>query len=267
VFLSDDLCDEGPLEKRVLGFDAWSERVRNALDVGTAADHPVLKAFLHTCAARGFPRSWIDAYLRGTRIDLDFRGFATEADYQHYVDQIAWPALMLSCGLVHAGGGDAYFADCCRILADAAQRTDFLTDLRNDLRSGRLYLPQADLDRFGVHRVDLEQGRDTNGVRALLHHAIRAARDTLRNAHRILNVVPIEQRPLTQCLLALFDHRLDTVAALGPAITRRAASVRITTGLRILISGRRQARQYWKSRRPAPPSTGSDAADRRHNAR
>ncbi|WP_221356928.1 squalene/phytoene synthase family protein [Streptomyces beigongshangae] len=230
---TDDVCDRGTVRERTRRYDAWDARVRAALDSGSTG-HPLLRAFLHTAADRGLPRHWVDAYLDGARIDLDFPGFATEADYQRYVERLTWPFLMITSGLAHQGGGSAEFAAGCRLFADAAQRTDILTDLAEDLRGGRLYLPVSDLERYGVTREDLERGRDLPGVRALVEATARTADATLREARVLLDHCPEEHRRLMRFVLDLHHQRLESVTARGAAVTRRPVRDRPVACLRLL---------------------------------
>ncbi len=230
---TDDVCDRGTVQERTRRYDVWAEQVRAALSSGSAR-HPLLRAFLHTASARELPRHWVDSYLDGARIDLDFSGFATEADYQRYVEQLTWPFLMITSGLAHAGGGSAEFAAGCRLFADAAQRTDILTDLAEDLRGGRLYLPVSDLDQYGITRSDLEKGRDLPGVRALISATAGAARATLREAAVILDLCPAEHRRLMRFILDLHHQRLESVTARGASIVRRPVRDRPVACLRLL---------------------------------
>lgn len=230
---TDDVCDRGTVQERTRRYDAWDERVRAALDSGSAG-HPLLRAFLHTAATRELPHRWVDSYLDGARIDLDFPGFATEADYQRYVEQLTWPFLMITSGLAHQGGGSAEFAAACRLFADAAQRTDILTDLHEDLRGGRLYLPVSDLDRYDIARADLEQGRDLPGVRALIAATAQTARATLREAGVLLDHCSEEHRRLMRFVLDLHHQRLQSVTSRGASVTRRPVRDRPVACLRLL---------------------------------
>jgi phytoene synthase len=58
----------------------------------------------------------------------------------------------------------------------ALQVTNIIRDIKADLQQGRIYLPQADLARFGVTEADLAAGQMTPPVRALLAHECRQAR-------------------------------------------------------------------------------------------
>lgn len=245
---TDDVGDHGTVAERIRRFQSWSNKVVAALD-GGSAHHPLLRAFLHTAGERSLPRRWIDAYLTGARVDLDFPGFTTEADYQAYVDQLTWPFLMLTTGLLPRTGGEREFAASCRLLADACQRTDILTDLAADLGQGRLYLPTGDLERFGVERRDLDRGRETAAVRALLSATAETAEETLRRARGFVEDVEHRCRPMAHFIVDLHHQRLARVRAAGCAATRRPVRDDPLACLRLLH------RTRWAARAAGSPLT------------
>ncbi|MFI6588317.1 squalene/phytoene synthase family protein [Embleya sp. NPDC050493] len=252
-YFTDDVCDRGDEAGRRRRFEAWATRVRAALDTDTAT-HPLLRAYLHAARVHDLPRTWADAYLEGTRAELDFPEFADEDAYQRYVDALTWPGAMLSTGLTPHLVPDEEFAASVRLFTDGFQRTDLLSDLADDLGAGRMRLPQSDLERYGVTRADLGSGRDTPGVRALLAATATTARAALDAGDRLVGDVPPEYRPLVRSVLALTHHRLDNVCAMGSAITRRPVRDNPAECLRLLARARRAD--------PQPPRNPSRSGPR-----
>ncbi|MFE3035135.1 phytoene/squalene synthase family protein [Streptomyces canus] len=236
---TDDLADQGPLHVRLPRWQAWAEQVTAGLESGRA-DDPVLRAFLHTVAARRLPHHWVHTYLKATTEELHFTGHATEADFQRYVDHLSLPALMLIEDLQYEGGGDEGFRSRCRSFAEGLQRLDFLTDLTDDLREGRLYLPQEDLDRFGVTRADLEQGKDTPAVTELVAATCRRTRQALTDSRALVDSSAAGFRPLQRALLDLAEHQLSRVESTGTSVTRRAVGYGIRVPLTVLLRERRE---------------------------
>ncbi|MFI1176855.1 squalene/phytoene synthase family protein [Streptomyces melanogenes] len=235
---TDNLCDRGPAGERRQRFEEWSGEVAAALQTGRS-EHRLLRTYLHSSEALSLPRQWIDAYLAGTRIDLDFPGFAGEADFQRYVDTVSLPALMFGIASVPRLVPEECFLSSVRLVAQGTQRTDNLTDLFEDLRNGRLALPVCDLDRHGVTRTDLERGRDTPGVRALLEATAGNARASLDAGQRMLGEIPPENRPFFRFLIDVFHQRLDDVAKQGPALIGRRYRDTPVACLRLLIRSHR----------------------------
>ena len=235
---TDDLCDRGPVEGRKQRFGEWAARVGRALDTG-GSDNQLIRAYLHSESVLTLSRQWIGAYLAGTRTDVEFHGFADEADYQRYIDIVALPALMLVTEPVLRLVSDTCFEASARLIADGTQRAEFLTDLFEDLRDGRLALPVCDLEAHGVTRQDLRDGRDTPGVRALIAATASAARASLVQGERIVDEVAPEYRPMLHGLIGVFHKRLDDVSIRGAAITRRPYQDAPVACLRLLVSSRR----------------------------
>ncbi|MGF6888624.1 phytoene synthase [Nocardia sp. GAS34] len=235
---TDDLCDHGPVGARTQQFEEWAAQLGTALDTGSS-EHPLIRAYVHSTDLLNQSREWLDAYMAGTRIDLEFPGFVQEADYQRYIDTVALPSFMFGLGAVPDMVLEQSFTSSLRLLTDGAQRTDILTDLFEDLRNGRLYLPVSDLDRHGVTRTDLEQGQDTLGVRALLSATASSARAALVESERILGDIAPDYRPAYRFLLGVFHKRLDDVATRGAAILRRPYHDSKMVSLSLMVRSRR----------------------------
>lgn len=235
---TDDLCDRGPVGERTQRFEEWADQVGTALDTGSS-EHRLIRAYLHSAGQLNLSRRWIDSYMAGTRVDLEFPGFAQETDFQRYIDTVSLPSLMLVVGVVPRLIPEQCFASSARLFVDGAQRTDNLTDLFGDLRAGRLYLPVSDLDRHGVTRADLRQGRDTPEVRALLSATASSARASLMESERILGEVAPEYRPLFRCLIGGDHKRLDDVETRGVAVIRRPYHDGPVAGMRLVVRSRR----------------------------
>ncbi|GGU15101.1 hypothetical protein GCM10010272_69950 [Streptomyces lateritius] len=234
VCYTDDICDRGPVEERARRFEEWAGHVRNALDTGQSK-HRLLRAYLHSAGLLNLSRTWLDSYMAGIRIDPEFPGFPQEADCQRYIETVTLPALVLCTAAVPRLVPEQVFSSSCRLLADGTQRADFLTDLFEDLRDGRLFLPVADLERHGVTRTDLLEGRDTPGVRALLSATEKSARVSIVESERILGQVPPGYRPILRFLIGLYLSRLDDVVALGAAATRRPCRDRPVASVSLLL--------------------------------
>ncbi|WP_369275830.1 squalene/phytoene synthase family protein [Streptomyces sp. R11] len=232
---TDDLCDNGPVHGRADALYQWADQTRDALETGRSRQ-PLLAAYICTLQARQMPHTWTHTFLQGIVHDLSFHGFPTETDYQAYVDRITWPALMTTVGLLHPGGPAEETSAYWRRFADACQRLDFLADLAEDLRAGKLCLPQEDLDRHDVTRADLELGRDSPQLRALIAHTCTRARASLTDASTVLFRIssPIHH-PLLHTLLELQRHRLDAIERRGSSLPRRPVGYGVLRPARTLL--------------------------------
>lgn len=239
---TDTLLDSGPLDERKAAYTRWEQEVADGLATG-ATDHPELRPLLHTVAAHPALRDRALEYLAGAVADLDFAGFATEADYQRYVDDYSLPAFMVVATLLGPDGDQTAYRAACRTVIDASQRLDFVSDLAEDLADGRLTLPRQTLDRHGVTRTDLEQARDLPALRALITEQLDQVDRTLAEGRAVVALVPPAHRPMVRCMIGLDELTSAAARADIPALLHRSAGPAKPAALRLL------AREYLRARR------------------
>ncbi|MDX2706983.1 squalene/phytoene synthase family protein [Streptomyces sp. PA03-6a] len=216
---SDNLLDRGPDGRGA--FAAWEAQVRAAL-AGDPGD-PLTRALAHTVTRRPALRGIVADYLVAAPADAEWRGLATEADFQAYVDAYALPAFLLVAGLLAPPTGfDAYRA-ACRTFIEAAQRLDFLEDMAEDLADGRLGVPEDALARHGLSRAALARDPDPASVAALVRDQAGLVRSGFAGACGLVDLVPEPNRPMVRALIALQGHRLRSVERAGATLARRPA--------------------------------------------
>lgn len=128
---------------------------------------PVVREF-------NLPRQQFDALIDGVEMDLAYVTYPTFDALAGYCRRVA-SAVGLIC-LEIFGYRDPRSRDYADSLGMALQLTNIIRDVAVDLRRGRVYLPADDLARFGVTIADLEAGRVTARVRALLEYECGVAR-------------------------------------------------------------------------------------------
>ncbi|MEU2872737.1 squalene/phytoene synthase family protein [Streptomyces olivoreticuli] len=235
---TDTLLDTGPAAGRDEVWKRWEEDVRSALAAGHSR-HPVLRPVLHTMAAHPALHGHIEDFLAAAPTDLHFTGFATEADYQEYVGSYSLPAFMLIAGLLAPDGADtAAYRAACRLYIDGSQRLDFVNDLAEDLRDGRLTIPQETLREHGVTRAGLAAGQDTPGTRAMLDELLTRARRSLAESGSLASLAVADARPLVRAMTALESLTADAARASGCGVLHRSARPSLPGALGVL------AREY-----------------------
>lgn len=239
----DDVAETGTPPERAAATAALAGRVEAALASGDAPD-PLLRAYAHAVRTRGLPAHWVTRFLDGAATaEAAFDGFATEEDFQAYLDAYAWPGVLVFTGLQYEGGPDPEQAAGWRRFVDAAQRVDFLADLAGDLAEGRLCIPRARLDEYAVTRADLEQARETPAVRALLDAERARARTALDATDGILDLAEPGLRPVVAAMTELMAHQLTAVERAGTAVLRRDTGYGVAAPLRTLLRARARARR------------------------
>jgi phytoene synthase len=121
-----------------------------------------------------------------------------------------------------------------RTLGEAFQMSNFVRDVGEDLHRGRVYLPQEDLDAFGVTREALERGVVTAPVRELLRFEIARTRALYTFAEPGIDMLHPTSRDCVRTAFVLYREILDAVeAAHYQVLTKR---VSVPTGRRLAVA-------------------------------
>ncbi len=236
----DNLLDTGPKAQRVAAWASWEQDVRKALDSGMS-DDPLIRTLLHTTAAHPRLRQVVEEYLSTAPAELEFAGFATEADYQAYVDAYSLPAFMLVASLLGPDTDAGEFRAGCRIFIDGSQRLDFVNDLAEDLAEGRLGIPTQTLQRFSVTVEDLTDRRQSPGVRDLVKHQVETARASLLAARALPALTANPTGGLMEAVVNIELLTADAALASGPQLLHRSVSPSVVGSLRVMLGARRRA--------------------------
>lgn len=237
----DNLLDSGPERQRLAAWASWEQRVRKGLETGVS-DDPLIRTLIHTATVHPRLPETVEEYLRTAITDLEFSGFATEADYQSYVDAYSLPAFMLVAVLLGPESDSPPFRAACRTLIDGSQRLDFVNDLAEDLREGRLGISAQALERFAVTVEDLVPGRKPPGLRDLVEHEVAAARKAFEAARELPALTMGPGRTLLTTMVDVELLTAKAVLAHGPRLLSGSASPSPVTALRVLLGARRRAR-------------------------
>lgn len=154
---TDDLVDEAP--SRALGeqqLNAWESELRQGW-AGGLVRNPILALFLAVCRECGIPENYPFELIAGCRMDLEQRRYNTFDDLRLFCYRVASTVGLMMCHVIgFVPGVESAVAKQHAIdLGIAMQLTNILRDVGTDWALGRVYFPQADLERFGVTEKDL----------------------------------------------------------------------------------------------------------------
>jgi len=224
---ADDLSDDPGLspEQREDQLFRWAESLRLATS-GTVGDDPVIMAVADAQARYQIPIEYFDQLVQGTAMDLQFQSARSSplpvAPYRTFTDLYQYCYHVASVvGLVclHIFG---FRDDRARQLAEntgiAFQLTNIIRDIKEDAAMGRVYLPQEDLERFGLSLEELSPDRLRNGFnsaafRDLLEFEAGRARDYYRSGDELIPLVDEDSRPCLWALVEIYRRLLDKITA------------------------------------------------------
>jgi phytoene synthase len=232
---TDDIVDgdggpAGPEAARRL--DAWEDRVTAALDSGDGGDDPILPALVHTVAVFGIDRDDLRAFLRSMRMDLTvgaYRDYAALCGYMEgsaaVIGTMMLPVLLAGPEGPAPAARLAALREPARALGLGFQLTNFIRDVREDLDRDRVYLPQVDLDRFGVTRDDLAADSAGPDVRRLVAYEIERARAHYRAAEPGIAALPPVSRRCIRLAAEVYGGILTEIERAGHDVLSRRAVV------------------------------------------
>ena len=194
----DDIADDAALaaEERRRGLEGCRAAVE-ALPKVPAGD-PVLVALADTTARYPVPRSALLDLVSGGLMDVDKTRYAAWADLEEYCRCVAG-AVGLACTAVYGPSDPAAAEPRAEALGLALQQINIMRDVAEDWRLGRVYIPQDELERFGVAEAEIAAGRVGSGWHALMEHQAARADSLMRDG---LELLALLDRRSARCVRA-----------------------------------------------------------------
>ena len=180
----------------------------------------MLPAVLHTVRAFDLDVADFERFLDSMAMDLHTDGYRTYEDLCGYMEGSAAVIGTMMAPILESSDPPAA-AEHARQLGLAFQLTNFIRDVAEDLRRGRVYLPAEDLERFGVRRADLATAEATPAVAELLAFEITRARAHYRAAEPGIELLAPSSRPCIRVAFELYGAILEEVERAGYQVLDR----------------------------------------------
>lgn len=183
----DDIADSGlaPGESA-----AALASYRQALDACFASDvtrldSPELRALAEAIHRFKIPRQPFEDLILGLEMDLNHTRYETFEDLSLYCYRVA-STIGLICIEIF-GYQNPRTRDYAVNLGKALQLVNIARDVQRDAERGRTYIPQEDLERFGVRPDELRSGAYNDPVIELMQHHCDRARHHFELARQMLS--------------------------------------------------------------------------------
>jgi phytoene synthase len=221
----------------------WSEDFLADLDWGTTAD-PITRAVIDTIRRWDIPHGYFADFLDAMRMDLTVTTYATYDELTKYMwgsaGVIGLQMLSILGRADDAIGWDRLERPAVD-LGYAFQLTNFLRDIAEDLRRGRVYLPQESLDLFGVDRDRLARGVVDEPIRNLMSFEIERARVLYRSAADGVPLVHPSSQDCLRVAISLYRGILDEIEHADYDVFSARAQVGLGRRASVALSGVRGA--------------------------
>lgn len=174
---ADDIVDTvaaDEIEAAHAALDDWQAAITEPID-------SVSRAFAWVVDAYKVPIEPAHDLIAGVRMDLGELHFETWEDLHWYSYCVAGTVGLMTAPIL--GCRDEAALPHAVELGIAMQLTNILRDVAEDAALGRVYLPDEDLDRFGVSRESLLALQPDGDFRGLMQFEIQRARQLYQQAH------------------------------------------------------------------------------------
>jgi len=220
---------------------------------GGAPDDQVLTALRDAAARFPIPVEAFGELIDGCEADVRGTSYATFGDLEHYCRCVAGSIGRLSLGVF--GSSDRAAAEpLADALGVALQLTNILRDVREDLASGRVYLPAEDIERFGCAIVPA--GPDAPGLLSgelgdLMRFEAERARTWYAAGRRLMPLLDRRSGASAGAMAGIYARLLDHIAAAPQVALERRVS--LPTAEKAKVAARALA---GMARRPGHPGAG-----------
>ena len=218
---ADDLSDDPtlPIPVRRQKLSDWLDAYHRVVD-GESTDDPVFMALRHTQEKFNIPTELLNKLVRGTAMDLfsnapeteegspyiAYRTFDELYDYCYHVASVVG----LVCIRIF-GYREPFAEQLAEEVGVAFQLTNILRDIKEDASLGRIYLPQEDLDHFGIAPQELLTATTPDRLRPLLEMQANRAREFYKAADKLLPLVDEDSQGALWTLVTIYHRLLDRI--------------------------------------------------------
>ena len=196
--------------------------------------HPVSKALAPAIGRYNLSEEHFQEIIDGMEMDLDQNRYADFKQLQLYCYRVASVVGLLSVEIF--GYRNRNTLKYAHDLGLAFQLTNIIRDVGEDARRGRIYLPQDEMQQFGVSETDLLQARSSPAFLSLMEFQFQRADNLYVKA---LGELPAEDRKAQRpglMMAAIYRALLrETRLAKYPVLEAR---VSLTSVRKIWLAGK-----------------------------
>jgi len=243
--LIDDVSDEpGDLESKRQALAAWRGKLDQAIG-GQTNGHAVLPALADTIERFQIPTRYFHDLILGAEMDLTVSSYATFDRLSEYCYRVAG-TVGLTC--LHVFGfSDPKAPDLAERLGLAFQLTNIIRDVGSDYAIGRIYLPQEDLQRFGVRAEEL-RGPVTPKLQELLAFEAERAWQMYQEGAPLVGRVSADSRATLWALVRTYSSLLGRIEEREFEVFSGRVSLSSAEKIQYLLTAGLAARRagWWK---------------------
>lgn len=237
---ADDIVDDPSPSATIAGKTTALQRLTDQFHHPAGATEPSVRAVLDVSDRYQLDPALFTAFLSSMQMDLTVTSYHTHGDLDRYVHG---SAAVIGLMVLPVLGTVSPMTEAAPFAADlgvAFQLTNFIRDVGEDVRLGRIYLPQESLRDHGVEPGDLAGGVVTPPIRSLLAAEIARTRTIYHRAEPGIDLLASGARGCVRVAYQLYGDILTAVEeadyqVFGPRVRvsrrhRAGVAVRVLAG-------------------------------------
>jgi len=226
--ITDDIVDVSNGATKA-SLRTWRKRI---LSAHPAPNDLVAVAWTDARLRYQIPLRYAEQLINGVERDLYQTRYATFSDLTTYAYGVASTVGLMSMHIIGFTGPEAI--PYAIKLGVALQITNILRDVADDWRAGRVYLPQEELEAFGLSEADLAHGQVDDRWRAFMRFQIQRNRQLYAEAWPGIGTLDSDGRFAITAAAQLYQGILDDIEAHDYDVFSRRAHVSGWGKLRML---------------------------------
>lgn len=201
---------------------------------GEYGDDPILRVLSEAVERYSIPEEELQMLVDGVQMDFSQSRYETFEDLRHYCTLVA-SVVGRMCVRIF-GFTSPVALDRADDLGMALQLTNILRDVREDaVDMKRVYLPQAELRRFGIPEAALSNEVIYPGWQELITHNVARARMYFATGYEVLRYIPRRPAACVQTMAGIYEELLKKIER-DPGLPLRArAALSKTEKLRVVV--------------------------------
>ena len=227
----DDVADDlnRSVKERQQSLAAWRAEIEAAC-AGRTPSFAVARELQPVITQFHLPLALFEELLRGVEADLTTLRYSTWEELDQYCYRVASVVGLLSIQVFEFR--DAQCRDYAIALGKALQLTNILRDVRNDAERGRIYIPENELDRFGVRAEEILNFEYSDRFFRLAQSVAARARGFYAEARRSLPEVDRKAMAPAELMGSVYWRLLaklerNRFAVFNPSLTRLSKAQKI----------------------------------------
>lgn len=151
---ADDLVDNIP--QNIQGFYDFKENYYKALN-GVKTNDIVIDSFVRLLNNKNFDPKWVDSFLQSMEMDITKTKYKTRKETLDYIYGSAEVIGLMMSNIMDLPKKSHYYA---KILGRAMQYINFIRDIAEDIKLGRIYFPSEELKKYGILTLEHQYIKD-----------------------------------------------------------------------------------------------------------